>query len=58
MSREEDPATMDDTTTGGASGGGHDPRDNRLPDTPTETSDQRGKFPWPGGARPKNPYAY
>ena len=59
MGDEFDPTKTDDRgTTGGASGGGdEDPRNWALPDTPTDTSDKRRSF-WPGGARPKDPYAY
>ena len=57
---EFDPTEIDDKgTTGGARGSGNDDsRDWRLPDTPTETSDQGRKWWERGGARPKNPYAY
>ena len=46
-----DPTKTDDKdTTGGARGGGDD--DSRV------TNFQTRKFPWPGGARPKDPYGY
>ena len=53
---EVDPTKTE--TSGGARGGSdEDPRNWALPDTHPETSDRRRKWR-PGGARPKDPYAY
>ena len=63
MDGEIDPTKTEDKTTetsGGARGGGDDdPRDLRVPDSPTQTSDDPRRKWWErGGARPKDPYAY
>ena len=57
---EFDPATTEDKTTGGASGGNDDnPQDWQFPKVPEDTSDTsepKRKFRWLGGARPKREY--
>ena len=56
---EFDPTKTDDKdTTGGARGGDDDNQRNwDLPDAPDDPAGKRRRF-WPGGARPKDPYAY
>ena len=55
---EIDPTKTEDKIPTGANGGGDDSADWKFPESPDDTSAQKGKFPWPGGARPKDPYAY
>ena len=50
---EFDPTTTDDKTTEVSGGGDDSAQDWQSPEVPDDTSAQRRKFRWPGGARPK-----